>query len=531
MVAPTGGAGERGFDMKSIYQRLIEFTRDGVYRYRFSDGTILMANQSLIDILDLDMTQKEIVGKPLRELMVYTEEEGTVRKALEESGEIHGFEYHFKTLRGDDRWVIHDSFVTNDPHTGERVVEAIVKDITDRVLEEEERRAFETKLQQTQKLESLGILAGGIAHDFNNLLTGILGNTELAIDDLDPHAPARDCLRDIETTAKRAADLCRQLLAYSGKGRFVIEPIDLNHEIREMTHLLEVSISKAAVLKFDLRDRLPAIEADASQIRQVIMNLVLNASEAVGNRYGVINISSGVMDCDEAYHDSAYLTAPLKEGRYVYIEVSDTGCGIDAETRRKLFDPFFTTKTNGRGLGLAAVLGIVRGQQGTIKVYSEPGKGSTFKVLFPVTGKSAKASKPKVRPRAFPDFHGTILLVDDEPMVLQVGRHMLTRLGFSVLTASGGREALERFRQHRNEIICILLDLSMPHMHGKEVFRELRRMRDDVPIIVCSGYSEYDTSAEFAGKGMAGFLQKPYSKSDLAAKLKEVLIQDHDTAK
>ncbi|MCP4678153.1 MAG: PAS domain S-box protein [Deltaproteobacteria bacterium] len=256
-------------------------------------------------------------------------------------------------------------------------------DITDRKEADEERLRLERQVQQAQKMESLGVLAGGVAHDFNNLLMGVVGNADLALLRMTPESPGRKNIYDIQTAAERAADLARQMLAYSGKGKFIVKRMELQNLVKEMVHLLEMSISKKAAIIYDFTQDVPQVEADPTQLRQIIMNLVINASEAIDDRSGVISIRTGVMECDRPYLDETYLDNDLPEGVYSYFEVSDTGSGMDKETIGKLFDPFFTTKFTGRGLGLAAVLGIVRSHKGTIRVCSEPGKGSTFKVLFP----------------------------------------------------------------------------------------------------------------------------------------------------
>jgi PAS domain S-box-containing protein len=410
----------------------------------------------------------------------------------------------------------------------------ISQDITERRQAEEQRISLERQVQHAQKLESLGILAGGIAHDFNNLLMAILGNADLALDDLSPHAPARDNINEILKASKRAAELARQMLAYSGKGHFVIKAINLNEFVDEMAHLLKVSTSKKAVLKFNFADNLPTFNGDATQIRQVIMNLITNASEAIDDKSGIIALSTGAMDCDRAYLDGvnevlrAGLDEPLQEGMYVYLEVADTGCGMDRATIDKIFDPFFTTKFTGRGLGMSALLGIVRGHHGAIRVYSEPGKGTTFKVLFPanqLTGddESINAQLSGETGSSSPGYTGTVLITDDEETVCAVGKQMLSRMGFDVLTAADGREGVDVFHDHADEIVCVLLDLTMPHLDGDEAFREMRRIRPDVPVILCSGYNEQDATQRFAGKGLAGFLQKPYNMAALKEKLNEVL--------
>src|SRR5581483_2024724 len=252
----------------------------------------------------------------------------------------------------------------------------ISEDITERKLEEERQRAFERKLQETQKLESLGVLAGGIAHDFNNLLVSILGNVGLVLVDLESDSPVREPVEQIKIAAQRAADLSRQMLAYSGKGRFVMQRINLNSVITEITQLLQVSISKNASLKFNLAPNLPPIEGDVTQIRQVLMNLIVNASDAIGDKQGIISLTTGTVQADHDYLAGSFMAPDLPEGQYAYVQVTDDGSGMDKETQQKIFDPFFTTKFTGRGLGLAAVLGIVRGHNGAIKVYSEPGQGS-----------------------------------------------------------------------------------------------------------------------------------------------------------
>ncbi|GAG07392.1 unnamed protein product, partial [marine sediment metagenome] len=270
----------------------------------------------------------------------------------------------------------------------------------------------------------------------------ILGNADLALSGLAPESPARESLEEIEAAAKRAADLARQMLAYSGKGRFAVAAIHLRRLVEEMAHLLEASISKKAILKYDFAQSLPAIKADPTQIRQVVMNLITNASEAIGDDQGVISISTGVLECDRKYLSETYLDEQLPEGAYAYFEVADTGCGMDAKTLGKIFDPFFTTKFTGRGLGLAAVLGIMRGHNGALKVHSEPGKGTTFRVLFPCLDRPPEPSE-KEAARTDPwRGSGTILLVDDEQPVRAVAKRMLERAGFTVLTAANGREAL-----------------------------------------------------------------------------------------
>ncbi|MDD2309313.1 MAG: PAS domain S-box protein [Desulfuromonadaceae bacterium] len=389
----------------------------------------------------------------------------------------------------------------------------VIRDITERKRAEDERTNLERQILHTQKLESLGVLAGGIAHDFNNILTAVIGNADLALMRINPESPAVDNLHNIEKAAARAADLAKQMLAYSGKGKFVISNHDINGLLEEMLHILQVSISKKAVLRLNRTRPLPSVEADATQIRQIIMNLVINASEAVGDKSGVIAITTGCMDCDSNYLKDVWLDENIGNGLYVFIEIADTGCGMDKETMAKLFDPFFTTKFTGRGLGMAAVLGIIRGHKGAIKVYSEPGKGSTFKILLPASGKPAEIFNIDTRNDNWKGS-GTVLLVDDEETIRGIGVEMLKELGFNVVTANDGREAIQAYKA-RIDISFVILDLTMPHMDGEQCFRELRMLNPEVKVIMSSGFSELEVTQKFVGKGLAGFIQKPYKFSVL----------------
>jgi PAS domain S-box-containing protein len=399
----------------------------------------------------------------------------------------------------------------------------VARDISERRRAEEERAKLVAQMREVQKLESLGVLAGGIAHDFNNILMAILGNADLALFSLSAASPARPQIEEIARASQRAADLCRQMLAYSGKGRFVVGRYDLSEIVQEMAQMLEVSVSKKATLRYSFAPELPAVEADATQLRQVIMNLITNASESLEDQKGVISVTTGVLDCDRAYLADSHLDDRLPAGRYVYLEVADTGSGMDAETRQRIFDPFFTTKFTGRGLGLAVVLGIVRGHRGAIKVSSEPGQGTKFRILFPAVA-WGPADRAASTIQCAPLAHGgTVLLVDDDPKVRQVATQMLTILGYKVLAAATGREALEAYKMGVKEIDCVILDLTMPEMGGEEVFHQLRQLRRDVCVILSSGYNEQEVTQKFTGKGLAGFIQKPYTMANLQVTLNQVL--------
>lgn len=391
----------------------------------------------------------------------------------------------------------------------------------ERYLHNAERLHLERQILQAQKLESLGVLAGGIAHDFNNILLAIMGNAELALMRINKESPVAENLQRIQQATAQAAELAKQMLAYSGKGKFVVENIDLNLLVNDMLYMLQVSISKTAVLRLNLHKPLPLVEADATQIRQVVMNIVINASEALGDKSGVIAITTGCMDCDKSYLENVWLDENLSEGLYVYLEIADTGCGMSKETMEKLFDPFFTTKFTGRGLGMAAVLGIVRGHKGAIKIYSELGKGSTFKILLPASTKPAEIFN-QVESNNDLQMSGTVLLVDDEETVRGIGKDMLQVLGFEVITACDGRDALRAFK-FNPDISFVIMDLTMPHMDGAECFRELKQIKPDVKVIISSGYNEHEVSQKFVGKGLSGFIQKPYKLSTLKEAIKAIM--------
>jgi signal transduction histidine kinase/ActR/RegA family two-component response regulator len=397
------------------------------------------------------------------------------------------------------------------------------REIVEREAAEEARRAIEAKVLEVQKLESLGVLAGGIAHDFNNLLVAILGNASLALLDLPEDSPARQSIADIEIASQRAAELARQMLAYSGRSRFLIEPIELSELIRELMTLLQVSIGKSVVIKLDLPAEPIVVDADAAQIRQVVMNLVINAADAIGERSGVVTIRVRDLEAKAMDLADAHPGANLASGHYAALEVADTGMGMDAATQARIFDPFFTTKFAGRGLGLAAVLGIVRGHGGALRVYSEAGQGSTFRIVLPL---SASSPTPTRATDAIWSGRGRVLAVDDDVMVRTVARRLLESFGLTVVEATGGRDAIDQFARDPGAIDVILLDLTMPDIGGADVFHAVREIRPDIPVVLMSGYHEEEASARFDGRGLAGFVQKPFTPADLAKRMRVALAGD-----
>jgi chemotaxis methyl-accepting protein methylase/chemotaxis response regulator CheB/signal transduction histidine kinase len=392
---------------------------------------------------------------------------------------------------------------------------------------EQERRELEGRVLHSQKLESLGVLAGGVAHDFNNLLTGVLGSASLAQELLPDNEPVRELIKHIERAGHRAADLTRQMLAYSGKGRFEVVAVSLPELVHEMAELVKASISKKVALEFDFAKNPPLIEADATQLRQLVMNLVMNAAEAIGDTGGSVTIRSGVIDADSALLAAMLHEEDVPEGLYVFVEVADTGCGMDPETQAKMFEPFFTTKFTGRGLGLAAVQGIVRGHRGAFQVRSAPGQGTCFRVLFPASKQPLVRRIAEEPTPAMPHRTGAVLLVDDEEVVRTMAQRILEHGGFTVRTADGGRAAMEAFREHHERIDAVLLDLTMPDLGGEEVYRKLLEIRSGVPVVVVSGYSEEHVAERFAGIGSVEFLAKPYKAADLIAKVGATIAAYH----
>lgn len=387
-----------------------------------------------------------------------------------------------------------------------------------------EHKRAEQRFRQAQKLESLGLMAGGIAHDFNNLLVGVIGNASLAHSFLASDDPAATLMEKVVKTGEKAAHLTRQMLAYAGKGSFVVERVDLSDIVSEMSELVHPSISKKITLHLDLNPDLPSIEADRSQLQQVVMNLVLNASEAIGTNPGRVSLRTGIQDVDDHYIKSQrdLIGADLREGRYVYLQVSDTGCGMDEMTKARVFDPFFSTKFTGRGLGLAAVSGILRGHRGAVKVVTTQGEGSCFTVLFPAAEERGVVSGGIARTGAHRGTE-TILFVDDEEYVRQIAQRSLELFGHRVLLAESALAAIDTLKRHPGDIALVVLDLSMPGMSGGEALPELRKIRPGVKVVVSSGFSEVETMISLRGQQISGFIQKPYTAASLAEQVNAVL--------
>ncbi len=389
----------------------------------------------------------------------------------------------------------------------------VLEDLTELRCAQHEREELERQMLHAQKLESLGVLAGGIAHDFNNILTAAIGNLNLAQLKLSPESAAHPHLESLERTLLRASDLTRQMLAYSGRGRCVVQRHHINQIVQEIHHLLSVVISKRIAVRLQLAERLPAIEADATQVQQVLLNLVTNANDAIGDRDGTIRITTESVVLDEDFIRTTLPGWPIQPGPHAMLEISDNGCGMTPDVLSHIFEPFFSTKASGRGLGLSAMLSILRGHGAGLKVYSEPGRGTTFKLFFPAALSSEElegAPDPRKDQR-----QGTVLVVDDEFSVLETTSQALEMIGFRTLQAKDGAEAVSRVEQQGACIDLVLMDLTMPTMDGREAFRRIRHLRPEIPVVLTSGFQEAESVEGLQGKGLAGFLQKPYLLKDL----------------
>ena len=428
----------------------------------------------------------------------------------------------FRARTRDDRWIHLESLGRiYTRSSGEQRYLAVTRDVTERRQAEEARRRLEESLQRAQKLESLGILAGGIAHDFNNLLTPILGAAGLAIEELPEGSPVRDRLGTILRAGRRAAALTDQMLAYAGQRPLRVERVDLSRLVRDIRELAGASMSGKTTFELELAPHLPAVEGEAAQLSQVVLNLVTNASESLRDGKGHVTVRTGTVDL-ESPPAGALFADTMTAGAHVFFEVEDAGEGMDEETASRIFDPFFTTKFTGRGLGLAAVAGIVRAHRGAIQVDTKIGRGTRFRVLLPAAPRPEEPEQPAATREGDWRGHGTVLVIDDEEDVRELAATVLRRAGMKVLTAADGHEGLKLFGQHFDEIHLVLLDRTMPVLSGADTITAIRETKPDAKVILISGYSEEHATAEVAGRGVS-FLQKPFDPESLLARVRESL--------
>ena len=408
--------------------------------------------------------------------------------------------------------------VLPDSVGGVQGVATLVRDVS-------ERERLEAQLRQSQKLESLGVLAGGVAHDFNNLLVGIMGNASLAMEKVPANSAVRPLLERVVNAGQRATDLTQRMLAYAGRASCDVQVMDLNAVVEELADFASAAIPKSVRLTIRTTLDLPLIEADSGQVQQVIMNLLINAAEAIGDGNGEVTVSTWCEDLDSTKLAAQFAQQVLTPGSYVGLEVRDTGCGMLPEVMSRAFDPFFTTKFAGRGLGLSAILGIMRAHRGAITFSSQVGVGTTFRVLFPAINGEAKSATSATKGRTL-SRGSTVLVIDDEEDIRDVVRAVLESRGINVLTAADGGEGINVFRQNMDRVNAVLLDLNMPGMSGEAVFRELRALKPDARVILSTGYSEQETALRFADAPLAGFVHKPYTASVLVEKIGAALTAE-----
>jgi PAS domain S-box-containing protein len=508
-------------------KRAEEALRDSEARYRAMveafDGLIYICSQDLkVEFMNAKMiarTGRSAVGEPCHQALHDRDEPcpWCVNDRVWR-GEIVRWEVQSPK---DNRW--YD--IVNTPvrrADGTISKQAMITDITEQKQAAEERRQLEARMQQMEKLESLGLLAGGVAHDFNNLLSAVLGNVELAARDLPPSAQARVPLGEIRTITCRAGELCRQLLAYSGRGGFQSKPVVLREIVEETARILDVSLPAKGRLFFQFADDVPVVTGDPTQLRQVVMNLVTNAFEAMNSREGMIAISLVRRQITRDGLRDFVAQADLAEGTYVELTVTDAGSGMDEATASRVFEPFFSTKLSGRGLGMAVVLGVVRGHNGAIRIASQVGKGTAVTVLLPAVG-SEKPVETAEMAAEIRTVTPAVLVVDDNARVLQAVSQLVEALGYPVITATSGREALRVFGERHTDIGCVLLDLTMPEMDGLETLNRLRAIDPKARVVLSSGYSEQSVRRRVTGAGPTRFLQKPFVEDDLKAAIESVM--------
>lgn len=463
----------------------------------------------------------DLVGQPFWK-PVHPDEQELVRQRgdARRRGEEVPNRYVMKLLRKDGKTIYAD-FIARAVTLGGKVYGlGTAFDITDQVRSTEDRLRTERQMFETQKLESLGLMAGGIAHDFNNLLTVILGNASIVLEEVEAGTMVHGCIRNVVDTCLRASDLTRQMLAYSGRGRFVVEPLNLNAAVKGIAALIESSLSKLIQVRYELEEDLPGLEADRAQLQQVVLNLVTNAAESLQIGSGTITLRTGFQQMEDVDIAASFPGQQLEPGPFVYLEVKDTGTGMDAATQSRIFEPFFSTKAAGRGLGLAAIQGIVRGHKGGIWIYSTPGQGTTFRVALPALTTPIQATDELSLQADAWLGSGLVLVVDDEAPIRTMAAMALRRAGFEVVEASDGREGVEVFRSHAGSLRAVLLDLVMPVLGGELALAEMMGIAPDVPVILSSGYEGTDSGLSLAPRL---FLQKPYTAAELVKKLRGVL--------
>jgi len=469
------------------------------------DGRFRMVNLAMSNKYGLEVY--ELIGKRISDFYgrgseinkIYEEQDVRV---ISEGKPIVIPQVFLQLPNGREVWERHHRVPYRDKNGNIVGIVVMDEDIT-------EAKNTETALRQAQHMESLAVLAGGIAHDFNNLLVPIMGYASMLLSNTNESTEVYQQLKQIESSSERAAELCRQMLAYAGQGSLEKQDTNLNQLIREMISLIKTALPKSVSVDIQAEADLSTVFIDRTQLRQVVMNLVINAGEAIGNKDGRIIITTSQIEADRDYLSAFLQAEELAPGPYLKIEIDDNGEGISEEVLPRIFEPFFTTKFTGRGLGLSAVAGIVRAHNGTLKVESEPGKGTCFTLLIPPSH-SQQVAPPKPEKTISFESSGTILIVDDEQNIREVLASILASWGYDVLTAEDGAEALSIFETRGKDINLMLVDLTMPIMDGVMITRKVKDMHPDLPVILASGYSEVHLRSKYGDDLFSSFLQKPF---------------------
>jgi len=502
-------------ESEANFRRIYEWLPLG-YQSLDGDGRLLDVNDAWCRALGY--RREDVIGRSFENLL-----DASARLSfadcfarLKEAGSLFGVAIDLVSGQGETRHMQFNARVEHDAEGRFIRTHCTMHDVTEQARLDQERRQVETRLQQAQKLESLSVLAGGVAHDFNNLLTGIIGYASLMLVDLPLRSPLRHQAEQILAASRRAAGLAGQMLAFSGRGKFVLQSIDLSVLTENLQELVAAAVGHAR-LEFRPASEPVWIEVDLDQLHQALLNLVANAAEAIGKEEGRIIVRTGKMAADREFLKEVYPDEPLPEGEYAFIEVEDSGCGMNEATKARVFDPFFSTKFSGRGLGLAAVLGIVRGHNGRIKIRTAPGQGTTFTLLFPQARpyKSNEAADRIGDVKGAPARRQTILVIDDEEIVRELANSVLGRAGYRVILAKDGHEGLEAFSAARTEIDLVFLDLTMPRLSGGQAYKQLRLLKPEVRVALTSGYNRDERPRAFEGLTHLPFIKKPYRPDEL----------------
>lgn len=527
-AAQRDRADEKLHEQEMIERLALEAVGAGTWKHDFRTGRTVW-NETQWRLLGMaQQTKPPNLEEHL--IMVHPDDRDRLRESVaavaEQRNNHHEVTYRVFLPDGSIRWIMSVGEFLEGPDGNPAYFTGVTLDVTARMEEERRRAESEAHSRESQRLESLGLLAGGIAHDFNNLLLAIMGNADLARMRLASGSEEEKFLGVVLTASQRASELCNELLAYSGKGKVLIRPFRLDELVREMGRLIEVTLPKGVELYTEFSPSTPTVECDVAQIQQVVLNLITNAADALRGMQGTIRIQTGREDAGPAGLREYQLAEGLASGEYAFLRIEDTGCGMDEATLRKLFDPFFTTKEQGRGLGMAAVLGIVRGHSGAIRVDSTPGKGTRFSVLLPISDSAPESLARGGSADAAAAGTGTILVVDDEPTIRMLAVDVLSSAGYAVVEASDGLEGVDAYRSNYQRLAAVLLDLTMPRMNGIEALDRMREIDASVPVVVSTGYDKSELLMGGDQRGIRHFLQKPYLPRDLLRAIGGAIADD-----